>query len=176
MSELMQQHERWSAARERLWKPVRRDLRKLLAGPPILLTVAEDEPWGCPLNMLSPPSPRFLIKLVALRREVSARAMIDRVKTVPMVAARDEAIALIYTHCRRMSLPELGRLFGGRDHTTILHSLRKMRLAGRRVYRVSPTINRMHSEDDSIFTNQLAPQKLLSADQTHEPRSTQDIH
>lgn len=138
MSVLMEQHERWAAARERLWKPTRRDIRSIIAALPEPVEEAEPEPWGCPLNMLAKPSPRFLIKLVAVRRGIEPKEMLGRMKTVPFVAARDEAVALIYTHCRKMSLPELGRLFGGRDHTTILHSLRKMRKRGAPVYRRPP--------------------------------------
>ncbi len=41
---------------------------------------------------------------------------------------------------------------------------------------LSPTINRMHSKEDSIFTNHLAPQKTLGADRMQPDASPQDIH
>lgn len=44
--------------------------------------------------------------------------------------ARFEAIALVANTFRGWSLPMLGRFFGGRDHTTILHTLRKMGARG----------------------------------------------
>lgn len=126
--------------------------------------------------MLTKPSARFLIKLVAVRRAIPPTTMVGRLRTPSMVAARDEAIALIYTHCRRMSLPELGRMFGGRDHTTILHSLRKMRQAGKAVYRVSPSINSIHSSSGGVSRFHLAEHNSQGADQIHEPRSTQEFH
>lgn len=42
-----------------------------------------------------------------------------------LVALRDEAIRIVADARPDLSLPQLGRIFGGRDHTTILHSLRK---------------------------------------------------
>jgi hypothetical protein len=41
------------------------------------------------------------------------------------VMARHEAIHAVKQACPTKSLPELGRMFGGRDHTTILHALQK---------------------------------------------------
>lgn len=57
MTVLMEQHQRWSAARERLWKPVRRDLRKLVAAIPAAIPVPVDEDWGVP-STCSPNRPR----------------------------------------------------------------------------------------------------------------------
>lgn len=45
---------------------------------------------------------------------------------VPVVRARMEAIYAVRTQRPDMSLPAIGRWFGGRDHTTVLHSVRKM--------------------------------------------------
>lgn len=42
------------------------------------------------------------------------------------VQARHEAIALAYVARPDMSLPQIGRLFGNRNHTTILHAVKKM--------------------------------------------------
>ena len=144
MSVLMDMHQDHVARRMRLGMPVmsRRSVRELIAAlPPKPPAEAEPESRGCPLNMLTAPTPRFIIKLVSVRRGIPVKEMTGRCKTPDYVAARDEALALIYTHCRAMSLPELGRLFGGRDHTTILHALRKMRKRGHAVYRVFPSIH-----------------------------------
>lgn len=143
MSVLMDMHQDHVARRTRLGMPVmsRRSVREAIAALPPPKPVVETEPWGAPLNMLTAPTPRFIIKLVSVRRGIPVNEMTGRCKTPDYVAARDEALALIYTHCRAMSLPELGRLFGGRDHTTILHALRKMRKRGRAVYRVIPSIH-----------------------------------
>ena len=42
-----------------------------------------------------------------------------------IVKARDAAIRRIHDERPDFSYPHLGRVFGGRDHTTILHSLDK---------------------------------------------------
>ncbi len=41
-----------------------------------------------------------------------------------LVNARQEAMWLIRRECPALSLPAIGRLFGGRDHTTVLHACR----------------------------------------------------
>lgn len=42
----------------------------------------------------------------------------------PIVAARHEAMYAIYA-TRKYSTPTIGAWFGGRDHTTVLHGVRK---------------------------------------------------
>jgi hypothetical protein len=155
MSVVMEMHQEHVARRSRMGMPVMmvRGLRATLASLPPPTPRVEPEVWGCPLNMLTKPTPRFLIKLVSVRRSIPVTEMTGRCKTVDYVAARDEALALIYTHCRAMSLPELGRLFGGRDHTTILHSLRKMRRSGKPIYRVFPGKLRSTQHEEKPFTS-----------------------
>lgn len=38
---------------------------------------------------------------------------------------RQEAMAAVYANCR-VSLPWVGRFFGNRDHTTVLHAIRRV--------------------------------------------------
>lgn len=38
---------------------------------------------------------------------------------------RQMAMALLREHCPLLSLPQIGRVFGGRDHTTVLHACRR---------------------------------------------------
>lgn len=47
-------------------------------------------------------------------------------RTAPLVRARHVAVYLCKTQVSR-SLPEIGRAFGNRDHTTILHAIRKVK-------------------------------------------------
>ena len=51
-------------------------------------------------------------------------------RTSDVVRARYAAIAAVREARPDLSLPRLGRLFGGRDHTTMLHAIRKMERTG----------------------------------------------
>ena len=43
------------------------------------------------------------------------------------VVARPRQIAMYLSKsCTEKSLPEIGRLFGGRDHTTVIHAVKKI--------------------------------------------------
>lgn len=46
-----------------------------------------------------------------------------------IVAARQECMYAIYNERRDVSFPMIGRFFGGRDHTTVLHAVHKIRAA-----------------------------------------------
>lgn len=43
-----------------------------------------------------------------------------------LVIARHIAVAEVYVECPQLSLPQIGRLFGGRDHSSILYIVKKM--------------------------------------------------
>lgn len=75
------------------------------------------------LNMLTMCSWRFLVRLAALRHGLSADEVMCRSRKPHIVAARAEALALIYRHTQ-YSLPGVARIFG-LDHTTVLHALTK---------------------------------------------------
>lgn len=119
----------WTAVRARLGMPLVQPSRisraklKALPPPPARHEVV---PWGVPVNLLAPASHKTIIKLVSLRHEVAMSDMTGLTRFRNIVAARNDAIALIYTHCPWLSLPQMGTIFG-RDHTTILHSLEKVR-------------------------------------------------
>lgn len=130
MSALAEQHERWSGARERLWhRPVeRRALPRPMPLPELapVVIVEEEAPHYAPFNFLKTPGAKAIIKLMALKHHLTAREIVGRGRSAKIVRVRDETILLVHTHCPQMTLPEMGRLFGDRDHTTILHSLWKM--------------------------------------------------
>lgn len=89
--------------------------------PPVPVIV---KPVGrAPLDMLAPPSVRFLIKLAALRHRMPIALVKSRDRLRPVVLARREAICLVFQHTQ-LSLPAVGRHFE-QDHTTILHALRR---------------------------------------------------
>lgn len=62
---------------------------------------------------------------VCRRYGVSLVELLAERRFKPLVQTRQIAIYLA-KKLTRQSLPEIGRRFGGRDHTTILHSVRKV--------------------------------------------------
>lgn len=71
------------------------------------------------------------LKMVDIQRATaehfgfSWKVMFCTARTAPIVRARQTAMYLAKTMTPH-SLPEIGRRFGGRDHTTVLHAVRKM--------------------------------------------------
>ena len=64
-------------------------------------------------------------KLVATRYNVSRADLLSSRRTATVVRPRQIAMYLSKVLTLR-SLPEIGRRFGGRDHTTVLHAVRKI--------------------------------------------------
>jgi chromosomal replication initiator protein len=64
-------------------------------------------------------------KLVANHYSVSRADILSSRRTAVVVKPRQVAMYLAKTLTMR-SLPEIGRRFGGRDHTTVLHAVRKI--------------------------------------------------
>ncbi len=67
-------------------------------------------------------------KLVAGRYNVSRADLLSERRTAAVVKPRQIALYLSKVLTLR-SLPEIGRRFGGRDHTTVLHAVRKIEKA-----------------------------------------------
>lgn len=74
---------------------------------------------------------RPAVPIAAIQREVARhfkipmREMKSKRRERASARARQVAMYLCREHTPR-SLPEIGRLFGGRDHTTVLHGIRKI--------------------------------------------------
>ena len=68
-----------------------------------------------------------LIAWVCRRHGLSADHLLSNRRCRSIVTARHLAIQLVAhsRHCEALSLPDIGRIFGGKDHTTILHACRK---------------------------------------------------
>jgi hypothetical protein len=73
-----------------------------------------------------PPSQawRQIVSEVCLKHGIDWLEMASARRSRPVVLARNEA-AYRLRHETTMSLPQIGRKLGGRDHTTILHSVRQ---------------------------------------------------
>lgn len=117
----LEARDRLNVPRQQPPKIVREHVPAVSDAPP---RVALPPPRGPVVDLLSPPSWRVLLALVALKHRRSPGELIGQDRSRPVVEARFDAIALIHAHIE-MSLPALGKKFGGRDHTTILHALRK---------------------------------------------------
>ena len=97
-----------------------------LSGQPVTLEMAEREVR----DLIRPQEPKR-VKIEEIQRVVSRQYNVSRGdllssrRTANVVRPRQIAMYLAKTLTLR-SLPEIGRRFGGRDHTTVLHAVRKI--------------------------------------------------
>jgi len=97
-----------------------------LTGQPVTLELAEREVR----DLIRPQEPRRvkiedIQRIVARHYNVSRGDLLSSRRTANVVRPRQVAMYLAKTLTLR-SLPEIGRRFGGRDHTTVLHAVRKI--------------------------------------------------
>lgn len=80
------------------------------------------------------PNPRstpqeIIARVLAWHPGVSKAEVLGSSRAVPVVEARYDCIVAVYLNCsmdgRPYSMPRLGRIFGGRDHSSIYHCLAK---------------------------------------------------
>lgn len=76
---------------------------------------------------VDPPrqSVHSIICEVAKRHGISPLDITGRSRALPIVEARRAAMIETYLTRLDLSTPSIGREFGGRDHTTVLHAVRK---------------------------------------------------
>jgi chromosomal replication initiator protein len=102
-----------------------------LTGQPVTLEMAEREMR----DLIRPAEPKRvriedIQRVVARQYNVSRADLLSSRRTANVVRPRQVAMYLAKILTLR-SLPEIGRRFGGRDHTTVLHAVRKIEtLAG----------------------------------------------
>jgi chromosomal replication initiator protein len=97
-----------------------------LTGQPVTLELAEREVR----DLIRPQEPKRvkiedIQRIVARQYNVSRSDLLSSRRTANVVRPRQVAMYLAKTLTLR-SLPEIGRRFGGRDHTTVLHAVRKI--------------------------------------------------
>lgn len=141
MSALLSQHEAWVAARARMGAPVVRPRPPRAVHPlwvPSVPLLPPPEPdWttkpAAPYDEYVEPPPvakpepfrwREIIEEVARKHGFFMAEMRSIRRGWPLVAARHEAMWRLRNETS-MSLPEIGRRMGGRDHTTVIHGIRK---------------------------------------------------
>jgi chromosomal replication initiator protein len=97
-----------------------------LTGQPVTLEMAEREIR----DLIRPQEPKRIKieeiqRIVARQYNVSRADLLSSRRTANVVRPRQVAMYLAKMLTLR-SLPEIGRRFGGRDHTTVLHAVRKI--------------------------------------------------
>jgi chromosomal replication initiator protein len=97
-----------------------------LTGHAVTLEMAEREVR----DLIRPQEPKRvkiedIQRVVARQYNVSRSDLLSSRRTANVVRPRQVAMYLAKTLTMR-SLPEIGRRFGGRDHTTVLHAVRKI--------------------------------------------------
>jgi len=97
-----------------------------LTGQPVTLEMAEREVR----DLIRPQEPKRvkiedIQRVVARHYNVSRSDLLSSRRTANVVRPRQVAMYLAKLLTLR-SLPEIGRRFGGRDHTTVLHAVRKI--------------------------------------------------
>ncbi len=97
-----------------------------LTGQPVTMDLAEREIR----DLIRPQEPKRvkiedIQRIVARHYNVSRGDLLSARRTANVVRPRQVAMYLAKTLTLR-SLPEIGRRFGGRDHTTVLHAMRKI--------------------------------------------------
>jgi len=97
-----------------------------LNAQPVTLEMAEHEVR----DLIRPTEPKRIKiediqRIVARQYNVSRSDLLSSRRTANVVRPRQVAMYLAKTLTLR-SLPEIGRRFGGRDHTTVLHAVRKI--------------------------------------------------
>ena len=102
-----------------------------LTGQPVTMEMAEREVR----DLIRPQEPKRvkiedIQRIVARQYNVSRSDLLSSRRTANVVRPRQVAMYLAKTLTLR-SLPEIGRRFGGRDHTTVLHAVRKIEGSGR---------------------------------------------
>lgn len=96
-----------------------------LIGPPRLpLTISHivEMPEG---PLLRKPNVKDIISAVCFRTGISQTDLLSQRRTTNIVLPRQVAIYLA-KYYTLLSLPQIGQRFGGRDHTTCLHAVRKI--------------------------------------------------
>jgi chromosomal replication initiator protein len=68
----------------------------------------------------------MILQIVALDEGLTVDEIKGPLRLPDFVAARNLAIHLVHKANPTWSTPTLGDFFGGRDHTSIMHSLRKV--------------------------------------------------
>lgn len=71
------------------------------------------------------PTPDQIIEIIAILADIQPDAMKGYRRSRRIAWPRQVAMALVKQAVPKMSLPQIGRAFGGKDHTTVMHALKR---------------------------------------------------
>lgn len=83
------------------------------------------------VNMLAPPSWKFILALVAMKHGVMQRDILGDSRFKEHVAARHEAMVCVYQHTK-LGMIQVGKRFN-RDHSIVCHAMDKFGAKGKLV-------------------------------------------
>ena len=66
-----------------------------------------------------------IIKLISAAHAIPVKEIKGQSRVKIVANARHHAMYEVYRLCQHLSLPRIGEIFGGRDHTTVLHAVRR---------------------------------------------------
>ncbi len=78
-----------------------------------------------PLIKGIPQDIQNIIKNVAVSHQITPSQLCSPQRSKNIVSARNKAIRLVHEKFSHLSLNDLGRIFGGRSHSTVLHALKR---------------------------------------------------
>jgi Bacterial dnaA protein helix-turn-helix len=134
MNERLRQHSEWMARRRRLMGQDNQPPRlRILPVVQIPTTEPEPEPEPVPvIETITKPvdlSCKSIVSVAAQYYGVTAMDIKSR-RRMPKIAAARQLAHYLARHTTLLSLPAIARYIGERDHTTALHSIRRV---GKRV-------------------------------------------
>lgn len=97
-----------------------------ITGRPITKELAEEALRGVAVTRLTQVSVDDVMGLITAEFAISARDLTGKSRTQAISLPRQIAMYLLREHTE-MSLEDIGRIFGNRDHTTVLYAVTKIR-------------------------------------------------
>jgi hypothetical protein len=98
---------------------------KIAAPIPVIVEITETSPQRTEIQISRAPRAQFIKEHVSHFYRVTLFDMESGRRDQPIVWARFVAMFLI-RHMTRQSWSEIGRRFGGKDHTSVLHAVRRI--------------------------------------------------
>ncbi len=94
-----------------------------------------------------PPTPDVVMRTVAQFFNLPVNSLTGKARSKMVADARHIAMYLLREECQ-LSLKDIGRLLGGRDHSTVIHAVHKVEL----LMRTDPILRRQVSEIRSLLS------------------------